>query len=64
MGERRDRDRLRWQIIDDLWSGGMTGPGTAVEWLAPGSLEQASALRAERGAEATVLAGEAFSASS
>jgi aerobic carbon-monoxide dehydrogenase medium subunit len=38
----------------------MTGAGTAVEWLAPGSLAGAAQLRAERGAEATVLAGGSF----
>ncbi len=38
----------------------MTGAGTAVEWLAPRSLEHAAELRAERGAEATVLAGGSF----
>jgi aerobic carbon-monoxide dehydrogenase medium subunit len=38
----------------------MTGAGTAVEWLAPRSLEHAADLRAERGAEATVLAGGSF----
>jgi carbon-monoxide dehydrogenase medium subunit len=38
----------------------MTGAGTAVQWLAPGSLEHAAELRAERGAEATVLAGGSF----
>jgi carbon-monoxide dehydrogenase medium subunit len=38
----------------------MTGAGTAVEWLAPDSLAQAAELRAERGAEATVLAGGSF----
>ena len=36
------------------------GGGTAVEWLAPSSLEEALALRAERGAEATVVAGGSF----
>ncbi|MFZ1995695.1 MAG: FAD binding domain-containing protein [Solirubrobacteraceae bacterium] len=38
----------------------MTGAGTAVEWLAPRSLEHAAQLRAERGAQATVLAGGSF----
>ncbi|MGH2892581.1 MAG: FAD binding domain-containing protein, partial [Solirubrobacteraceae bacterium] len=38
----------------------MTGAGTAVEWLAPRSLEHAADLRAERGAQATVLAGGSF----
>jgi carbon-monoxide dehydrogenase medium subunit len=38
----------------------MSGAGTAVEWLAPGSLARAAELRAERGAEATVLAGGSF----
>jgi aerobic carbon-monoxide dehydrogenase medium subunit len=32
----------------------------AVEWLAPSSLEEASDLRAERGAECTVVAGGSF----
>ncbi len=34
--------------------------GTVVEWLVPSSLEEACALRAERGAESTVLAGGSF----
>jgi carbon-monoxide dehydrogenase medium subunit len=37
----------------------MTGH-SAVEWLAPASLDEACALRAERGDEATVLAGGSF----
>lgn len=36
------------------------GSGTAVEWLAPSSLEAALALRAERGADSTVVAGGSF----
>ena len=39
---------------------GMGGGGTAVEWLAPSSLEEALALRAERGAATTVVAGGSF----
>jgi aerobic carbon-monoxide dehydrogenase medium subunit len=35
-------------------------PGRPVAWLAPESLDEALALRAERGAEATVLAGGTF----
>src|SRR3954454_631720 len=31
-----------------------------VEWLAPGDLDEAVALRAERGAESTVVAGGSF----
>jgi aerobic carbon-monoxide dehydrogenase medium subunit len=38
----------------------MGGGGTAVEWLAPSSLEEALALRAERGAATTVVAGGSF----
>jgi carbon-monoxide dehydrogenase medium subunit len=38
----------------------MGGGGTVVEWLAPSSLEEAIALRAERGADATVVAGGSF----
>jgi aerobic carbon-monoxide dehydrogenase medium subunit len=38
----------------------MGGGGTAVEWLAPSSLEEALALRAERGADTTVVAGGSF----
>lgn len=34
--------------------------GTAVEWLAPSSLEEALALRTERGADTTVVAGGSF----
>ncbi|HEY3726249.1 MAG TPA: FAD binding domain-containing protein [Solirubrobacteraceae bacterium] len=34
--------------------------GGKVEWLAPSSLDEAAALRAERGADATVLAGGSF----
>jgi carbon-monoxide dehydrogenase medium subunit len=34
--------------------------GTEPEWLAPSSLQEACALRAERGAESTVLAGGSF----
>src|SRR5918997_26989 len=36
------------------------GPGRTVEWLAPSSLEDAVALRAERGEDATVVAGGSF----
>ncbi|MBV9337697.1 MAG: FAD binding domain-containing protein [Solirubrobacterales bacterium] len=36
------------------------GSGTAVEWLAPSSLEEALALRASRGADTTVVAGGSF----
>jgi len=36
------------------------GGGTAVEWLAPSSLEEALALRAERGGDTTVVAGGSF----
>jgi carbon-monoxide dehydrogenase medium subunit len=38
----------------------MGGAGTAVEWLAPSSLEEASALRVQRGGECTVVAGGSF----
>jgi aerobic carbon-monoxide dehydrogenase medium subunit len=38
----------------------VTGAGTAVKWLAPRSLVHALDLRAERGADATVLAGGSF----
>lgn len=38
----------------------MGGAGTAVEWLAPSSLEEACALRAQRGPDATVVAGGSF----
>ncbi len=34
--------------------------GRAVEWLAPSSLEEAAGLRAQRGADATVVAGGSF----
>lgn len=36
------------------------GGGKAVQWLAPSSLEEASELRAQRGAETTVVAGGSF----
>ena len=36
------------------------GGGTAVEWLAPSSLEEALALRGKRGADTTVVAGGSF----
>ena len=38
----------------------MVPNGKPVEWLAPSSLEEASELRAERGEDATVVAGGSF----
>jgi carbon-monoxide dehydrogenase medium subunit len=38
----------------------MVRRGVGVEWLAPSSLEEAAELRAERGADATVVAGGSF----
>ena len=38
----------------------MSGASTAVEWLAPSALEEALDMRAQRGADCTVVAGGSF----
>src|SRR3954463_2142851 len=42
------------------WLGALGGGGEPVEWRAPEDVDEAVALRAERGAESTVVAGGSF----